>query len=72
MYLYGGMWEETNGRERLAMDDLWSMDVTKLDEWTCLHVDSGIGEEKFQGDDTVGGEGAEGGHGRRSAGGGEG
>ena len=60
MYLYGGMWEEEGGRERLALDDLWSLDLSKLDEWTCLHSDSGIGEKKFQGiderDDFVAGE----------------
>ena len=75
MYLYGGVWEENGGRERLARDDLWSIDVTKLDEWTCLHADSGVGEAKFQiveeTDGASGGGGGGGGSSRRQRRGGE-
>ena len=53
MYVYGGMWEEKGGaiRERVALDDLWSIDLSKLVQWELLHEDSGRGADWKGGDD---------------------
>ena len=43
-YLFGGLIEEKK-KERIALDDLWTIDLNKLDGWKCVKADSGQGRD---------------------------
>ena len=48
MYVFGGMWEDRD--KRFTMDDLWALDLTKLQKWEQL-CDLSEESQQWQGSD---------------------
>ena len=48
LFVWGGMWEEKD--RRFTLDDIWSLDLNKLEQWKERLPNSNIGME-WQGSD---------------------
>lgn len=56
LYLFGGILEEPDGDKELTLNDFWSINADKMDQWTCLLSDETLdkewlGEEEDSDDD---------------------
>ena len=45
-YVYGGLFEEKESSE-LTLDDFWSIDLARLDGWSCLHKGEALAVEEL-------------------------
>jgi len=62
LYIYGGLVEPEDASE-LTLSDLWSVDVAKLDGWSCLYegeaIETSLAKEEDDDDDDDEDEGEE-------------
>ena len=66
MYVYGGLYEPEESSE-ITLNDMWSVDLSKLDGWTCLHAGNApedalvreLSDDGSSSDDSSEGEGEE-------------